>query len=243
MKQFKLSNIVNYLLLSISCFIAMAIASNFPMYDLGWIVMLMFGIFGIAGLIGIIEEILKLPLSQAFIDALNAKARSGQPLINLHKLNLFQKIIYRLQSASGSIKIIPSMAIVTSILSGILSTGSIVIGGNIAIFNTSITGRWAHEMGTSGNFEGIWIMNITMWQMTGDETGFLYMNVAENGNFNIEYASALLVNGTWEQDGEVYDFLHHDPDQILMSYYEHYDIRGNTIYADGGNIPMFIKVQ
>lgn len=240
-KQFRLRNIINYLLLSILSFIAMALSKNFPMYDLGWIVMLMFGIFGMAGFIGIIQEILKLPLSQAFIDALNAKARPGQPLINLQKLNPFQKIIYRLQSATGSIKVIPSIALISSILAGSLSAGSIVIGGNIAIFNTTITGRWAHEMESAGPFEDLWIMNITMWQLR-DGDGYLYMNVAENGNFNIEYKGDILVSGTWEKDGNTYDFLHHDPDEILMSYYEHYEIRGNNLYAEGDNQILFIKV-
>lgn len=133
------------------------------------------------------------------------------------------------------------MALSISALTGVVTTGVAAFGGNFSFMNTTITGRWSHEMGSVQN-ESTWVMNITMWQMDGSEPGYLYMNVSEGGTFDLEYNSAVLVSGTWTKEGEDYSFLHHDPDGILFSLYEEYRIRGNYLYIYGGQPNYFVKV-
>lgn len=219
----------------------MAIFFNVNITGPIWLIGLVFGFVGLAGLFGIIAEILKLPISRALIEALNAKLAPGKAPINPSKLNVYQQISYRLQTATGNVKIIPAAALVASLLTGIVAVGVVAFGGDVALINTTITGRWAHEMDSVPN-ESTWIMNITMWQMDGSEPGTLYMNVSDNGTFDLEYNSASIVSGTWTDEGEEFKFLHHDPDGILMSLYENYRIRGNYLYIYGGQYNYFEKV-
>jgi|GEM_PF-1425623 len=234
---FNLKYVIIRAIMSLLGFIGMAV-----IFGVGtgvvWVIGLLFGALGIGGIIGIIAEILKLPLNQAFIDALNNKLAAGKPKINPNKLNIYQKITYRLRAASGNIQIIPAASLAAALLAGVISIGTTLGGGSIV--NTTITGRWAHEIGSVSN--STWVVNITMWGVDpSTDSGTIYMNVATDGTFDIVYQDTVYAYGEWNQNGEDYVFLHHDPSEILMSIYEHYRIRGNYLYIYGGLDNYFVK--
>jgi len=202
---------------------------------------------GILGLVivsfaigGLIQEILKLPISPEFIASLNSKLAPNQSPIDIQKINPFRKIIYRLQSAKGSVRVIPPVAVGVSVVAAIISL-STSLGSGIALFNTSITGRWEHEIGSIPG-DSTFVTNVTMWALSGEEDGMIYMNVVEDGTFTIEYETTIVSYGEWHQEDNEYKFLHHDPEEVLASLWENYRIRGNHLYVYGGQYNYFVKV-
>jgi len=95
--------------------------------------------------------------------------------------------------------------------------------------NTTITGTWEHELGSVAN-ENSWVMTTTMWNVEVSDGGFLYMNVNEDGTFNLTYNNTVVSQGTWEQSDHGYTFLYRDIDEILASVSYEYSLKGSKLY-------------
>lgn len=95
--------------------------------------------------------------------------------------------------------------------------------------NTTITGTWEHELGSVAN-ENSWVMTTTMWNVVVSDGGFLYMNVNEDGTFNLTYNNTVVSQGTWEESDNGYTFLYRDIDEILSSVSYEYSLKGSKLY-------------
>lgn len=98
--------------------------------------------------------------------------------------------------------------------------------------NTTITGTWKHELGTGDNS---WIMTTTMWNVSSYyDSGYLYMDVNEDGTFTLTYNDVPVSQGAWEERNTGYYFLYTDIDGILASVSYEYTIKGSKLiwYSD-----------
>lgn len=95
--------------------------------------------------------------------------------------------------------------------------------------NTTITGTWEHELGSVAN-ENSWVMTTTMWNVEVSDGGFLYMNVNEDGTFDLTYNNTVVSQGTWEQSDHGYTFFYRDIDEILASVSYEYSLKGSKLY-------------
>jgi hypothetical protein len=96
--------------------------------------------------------------------------------------------------------------------------------------NTTITGTWEHEL-VGINDDRDWIVCITMWNVDPVyDSGYIYMNVNENGTFTLFYNTTLVSEGTWEKLDSGYQFLYTDPEEIIAGGYYEYILKGSHLY-------------
>jgi len=230
-------------LIAVIAAIAFAIALGLGSSSfIGWLLAIIFAFCSAYGLVSLFKEIMKLPINQALIDAYNSKLKPGKPPVTQASLTKIQKIQFRLMNTTMQNKVV-SLASLGAIALIVLITAVSVISGGAGGPTTTITGTWVHELGVHMG-DSTWVVNITMWEVTESDPGYVYTNVSQDGSFNVTYNSTEVSYGTWQETStNNYEFLYHDPYGILFSITVEYQIRGNDLVQGYGPNSVYCVKQ